>query len=144
MTQSLQWLNEKLGRLYDRNPYVGVLQIAIETLSEGECALSMPIQPEIHTNLFGVAHGGALASLADTAMGVCCATLYKRVVTIDMNINYMQSAPQGQRIRAKAWIIHNGNNTMVLESEILSGSGELLAKARGTFFVVGDFDLSHD
>ena len=37
-------------------------------------------------------------------------------------------------------VIHQGRNTMVVEAEICDGNGSLLAKARGTFFVVGKFE----
>jgi len=138
------WLWKKLTKLYDRNPFVGLLRMKIEALREGEAELSMPVIQEVHTNLFGVAHGGSLASLADTVMGVACATKRSRVVTIDMNINYIQSAPSGESVKARGWIIHHGKNTMVVEAEILDGSGQLLAKARGTFFVVGQFEQDDD
>lgn len=112
------WLWQKLTKLYDRNPFVGLLRMKIEALREGEAELSMPVIQEVHTNLFGVAHGGSLASLADTVMGVACATKRCRVVTIDMNINYIRSAQAGDMMNARGWVIHHGKNTIVVEAEI--------------------------
>ncbi|HMM21146.1 MAG TPA: PaaI family thioesterase [Selenomonadales bacterium] len=138
---SYDWLWQKMTRLLkDQNPFVGLLRMKLEALREGEAELSMPVIPEIHTNLFGAAHGGALASLADTVMGVACATKGSRVVTIDMNINYIQSAPAGEAVKACGRVIHHGKTTAVVEAEILDGDGQLLAKARGTFFVVGPLE----
>ncbi|HWR38359.1 MAG TPA: PaaI family thioesterase [Patescibacteria group bacterium] len=131
-------LRAHLQNLYDANPYVTFLQMSIDELSEAQVCLSMPIVRE-HTNLFGVAHGGALASLADTAMGVACATTGKKVLTIDMNINYIRSATVNTRIQAIGRVIHNGNHTLVAEAEILDEAGQLLAKSRGTFFAAGYF-----
>ena len=75
-------------------------------------------------------------------MGVVCATLGKKTVTLDMNINYLYSATHGDTITAYAKAIHNGQHTIVIETEHRNAAGRLLAKARGTFFVTGHYD--HD
>ena len=133
-------LKEQLPEIYSLNPFVGLLRMKIEELNAGEATLSMPIIQEIHGNLYGLAHGGASASLADTVMGVACATLGKRVVTLDMNINYLAGAVPGDTVRALGKVIHDGQNTVVVEAELSDGAGKLIAKARGTFFVIGSFE----
>ncbi len=133
-------LKQQLLKLYDSNPYVGVLRMKLEDIQIGAATLSMPVIQEIHGNLYGMAHGGASASLADTAMGVVCVTLGKRVVTLEMNINYLYSATPGDTITAFAKAIHDGQHTLVVEAELKDAAGRLLAKARGTFFVIGSFD----
>ncbi len=140
MTDRIAILKERLGNLYDRNPFVGILQLKVEDIKEGEAIVSMPVIQKVHGNIFGVAHGGAIASLADTAMGIVCATLGKKTVTLDMNINYLHSATHGETITATAKAIHNGRHTIVIEAEHHNGDGRLLAKARGTFFVTGYYD----
>lgn len=140
MTAALARIKEHLSHLYDINPFVSLLKMRIEDVREGEATLSMPVIYEIHTNLYRNAHGGALASLADTAMGVSCATLGNRVVTLDMNINYIRGAGEQPAIYCTGKVIHNGKSTMVVEAELTDGAGSLLGKARGTFFVIGKFD----
>ncbi|MDF2571670.1 MAG: paaI, partial [Sporomusa sp.] len=44
-----------------------------------------------------------------------------------------------QTITAVASLIHNGRQTMVAETEIFDDMHNLLVKARGTFFVTGNF-----
>lgn len=85
-------LKKQLTKLYDQNSFVRLLDMKIVEISEGKAVLTMAVDPNKHTNLYHVLHGGAQASLADTVMGVACATLGKRVVTIDMNINFIKSA----------------------------------------------------
>ncbi|MCX7781916.1 MAG: PaaI family thioesterase [Negativicutes bacterium] len=131
-------LKQHLLKIYKHNPFVCLLEMTIEDLAEGMVEFSMPVREDKHTNLFSMAHGGAIASLADTAMGVSCATLNKRMVTLDMNINFIKSAKPGETVRATGRVIHNGSKTMVAECEIRGEEG-LLAKARGTFFVTGKF-----
>jgi acyl-CoA thioesterase len=139
MTEQLLLLKEHLSKIYDQNPYVRLLQMSIIEFEEGRATLSMPVIGDQHTNLFHVAHGGALASLADTAMGVACATTGKKVLTLEMNLNFIQAAEPQAAIRAIGSVVHNGSRTMVAETDILDGMGNLLVKARGTFFVVGKF-----
>lgn len=140
MTDRIDRLKEKLHNLYKRNPFVGLLQMKVEDVKEGEATLAMPIIQAIHGNLYGMAHGGATASLADTAMGLACVSLGKRVVTLDMNINYIYGAADGETMTAVAKVVHNGQHTVVVEAEHRDTAGRLLAKARGTFFVVGSLD----
>lgn len=140
MATELDWLVIHLNEIYDKNPYLRLLEIKINQLEIGKAILAMPVISATHTNLYGVAHGGAVASLADTAMGVACATLGNRVVTIDMNINYIRSGQAGTTIIGVGEVIHTGLKTMVVECEIRENQGLLLAKARGTFCVIGRFE----
>ena len=135
----LGWLRKRLTKLYKRNPHVKLLQIRVADISKGTAFLEMAAEYEKHGNLHGVVHGGAVASLADTAMGVACSTLGNKVVTVDMNINFIKNAGLGI-IRAVGKVLHSGRHTMVAEAEIFDTGNVLLAKARGTFFVVGQFE----
>src|SRR4051812_41631863 len=127
VSDNLTWIRHHLAAIYDRNPYVTLLQIRIEELEQGRARLAMPVNITTHTNLYGVAHGGALASLEDTAMGVACATLKNRVVTIEMNINYIRGAQPQEAIYAEGKVIHCGKNTMVVEADICDFTGQLVA-----------------
>ena len=75
-------------------------------------------------------------------MGSVCATFDKKVVTLNMNMSYIKAALSCQTVRAVAHVLHNGRSTMVVEADLLDKNGELLAKASGTFYVVGDFSGS--
>lgn len=143
MIDGLAWLKKQVANLGDHDRFTGVLGIRAVDISEGRSALTMPIRGEVHGNIYGKAHGGALASLADTAMGLACATVGKRTVTLDMNINYVGGAAVGETVRADAKVIHSGKSTLVVECEMTS-DGRLLAKARGTFFVIGQYTNGED
>lgn len=136
----IEHLTKHLSSVYERNSFVRLLDITIAEMGEGYAILNMPVDPEKHTNLYYALHGGALASLADTAMGVSCATLGNRVVTVEMNINFIKSAGKGEIVRAQGKVIHAGRQTMVVECDMHDSSGSLLGKARGTFMVVGRFE----
>jgi uncharacterized protein (TIGR00369 family) len=143
MTEQLLLLKEHLHKMYRSNPFVDLLQISIIEMEEGMAKLIMPIATK-HTNLFNVVHGGALATLADTAMGVACAMTGKKIVTLDMNMNFIRAAEPQEVITAIARVVHNGGSTLVAETDIVDSMSNLLLKARGTFFVVGKFLPEND
>ena len=130
-------LSEAIRTFYDKNPFVQHLDMQIDYISDGKTRLVMMVDEAKHTNFYGVAHGGVLASLADTAMGSACLSVGKKVVTIEMNFNCIKPAPAGRNIVAEASILHNGSKTIIAEAEIRGEDGTLLVKARGSFFVIG-------
>jgi acyl-CoA thioesterase len=133
-------LETHLARLYDRNPFVRFLQLKVESVSEGSVVVTMPVSTDVHTNLYDIAHGGALAGLADTAMGIACASMGKRTVTLDISMNYIRAAGVQPVIKAHGKVVHNGKTTMVVEVDIVDAAEKLIAKSRATFFVVGKFE----
>ena len=137
-------LQQYLRKIYSQNSFVKLLEMKLIHVEPGNAILSMPIDPAKHTNLYNVAHGGALASLADTAMGVACASLGRRVVTLELNMNFIKAPDSGTVIRACGRVLHNGGHTLVVECDVLGEKEVLLGKARGTFYVVGKFDMEAD
>jgi acyl-CoA thioesterase len=140
MVNNIEWQKKNLVTIYDQNPYINLLDIQLDALKEGQAELSMPVIAGKHTNLYNIAHGGALASLADTVMGVACATTGKKVVTLDLNMNFIKGAIPQSEIKAYGKVVHNGKNTMVAEGEIFDSEKQLLVKSRATFFVTGMFE----
>ena len=128
-------LKEYFQETYRDNSYVKLLEMKLDHIEPGSARLSMPIKPEKHTNLYSVAHGGAMASVADTVMGVACGSLGRRVVTLEINMNFIKAAEAGTVVFAV------GRDTLVVEGEVLGQDDTLLLKARGTFYVVGKFDI---
>ncbi|WP_371371794.1 PaaI family thioesterase [Sporomusa aerivorans] len=139
MLEQSMLLKDHLLKLYSQNAFVTLLKMEILTLDTRLAKLSMPVLADMHTNLYQTAHGGALASLADTAMGMACATTGKKVVTLDMNLNYIRAAECPAALTAVGTVIHDGSRTMVAEADIVDSDGNLIVKARGTFFVTGTF-----
>ena len=134
-------LEEYFQDTYKDNSYVKLLDMKLDHIEPGMAEISMMIDPAKHTNLYQVAHGGALASIADTAMGVACGSVGRRVVTLELNMNFIKAAPSKIKVTAVGKLIHTGRNTLVADCEVVDGDGSLLLKARGTFYAVGQFDI---
>ena len=132
---------DKVNVYYRENPFVTYLGMELLEVDKGMAKLSMLASKVKHSNLLGVTHGGAIMSLADTAMGAACITNGKKTVTLDMNMNYLKAIKPETLVYAKAEVLHNGSRTLVVEADVFDEAGILYAKGRGTFFVVEKIEL---
>lgn len=136
--EHFSWLHKYYEELY-KNPILeNFLGLKAVEISEGKSVFSMKTA-EIHGNLYGTVHGGTLASVADIAMGSSCITLGKRVVTIDMSVSYIKSAPAGSTLTAIGRVISNGKTIMRATGEIYDDQDQLLVRSQASYFVTGDF-----
>jgi acyl-CoA thioesterase len=108
--------------------------INVKYLAEGRAVGVLTVKEE-HSNSQGISHGGMTAALVDTVMGIAIFTLNRRVVTLEMNLNYLAPVRAGDTLTAEARVVHRGSNTAVSEAEVYNDRKELVAKSRGTFFI---------
>lgn len=141
MPKDYDLIRRNLEITYSKNALVRLLEMKIVSCNEEGLIMSMPIVDTKHTNVHGTAHGGAICSLADTAMGMSCFAFGEKVVTVDMNINLIHNVLPGRTVFAKARVLHHGKNTMVVESAIVDDREKRVAQSRGTFFIVGKYLL---
>lgn len=127
---------EQIIKFCHENTVIDFLEIEIVDGDE----IHLELLPDArHANLYSMAHGGVLTTMADTAMGAKCLELGKRVVTVSLTINFMHAIMTGTRIKTEACVLHDGHKTMVCECRIVDVNGKLCAKADATFFVIGLF-----
>lgn len=138
MHQELTELQQQIIRFYHHNHFVEYMHVQIQPMPSGEVRLELPID-EIHTNLYGIAHGGVLMTMADTAMGAACLACNKKVVTISLTTNFLHAVPLTTKVITTAQVLHDGRHTMTCECELKSEEGKIFAKAQGTFYVLGKF-----
>lgn len=137
MKKHLAWVKKyfnKTGRAPVLEDFLGLRLTALE---EGKAGCAMTAAPK-HSNIYGTVHGGTFAAVADFAMGVACVTTGKRVVTIDMNVSYIKSAPAGSRLKAVGEVVSRGKRIMRAEGKIFCGD-LLLARAQASYYVTGEF-----
>jgi uncharacterized protein (TIGR00369 family) len=136
-TEYLSWLKNYLEETYQKPILENFLNLHILDIEKGKITYSYTIK-DLQTNFYGFAHGGALASICDVAMGVSCITLGKQVVTIDMNISYIKNVPVGNTLIAKGEVISAGKTIMRAIGEIYHNE-QLLVKSQASYFIMGDF-----
>jgi uncharacterized protein (TIGR00369 family) len=106
-------------------------------LNDDKYKIRMPIQLLLN-NSINIVHGGIIATLADTAMGVLVNNIIppnKVAVTSEIKMNYIAPG-SGTILECEAAIIHRGNKTYVTEARIYSDEGKLIAFSTGTFFIL--------
>ena len=114
------------------------LGIEIEERGDGRAKLLFRAKEE-HLNDGGIVHGGAIATLADCAMGSALASTLSEgeaPVTVEAKVNYLEPGELGTLI-AVATVRRKGKRFTVLEAEVTQEeSGEHVAYATGTFTIL--------
>jgi len=87
---------------------------------------------ERHLNAHGTVHGGALATLCDSAMGTAVAAAgADGPVTVEMKVTYLRPAEPGEVV-ADAEVRKRGKRIIVVEAEVTQ-ENETVALASATF-----------
>lgn len=126
--------------VYSINSFVKLCGMELVDVECGKVTLQMPINAAKHTNLYEVAHGGSLAALADTALGMASASVGARVVTINYTINFIKNLHAGDVATAVATVIQRGHKIIIIRVETFNKEGTLLTEMLGTMFVIGQFE----
>ena len=85
----------------------------------------------------GFAHGGIIAILLDEAMGKISKLSDERAVTAELNIEYRKPVPVDAEISVSGWQEDEKGRNRFRIGEIHDAQGNLLARGRGRFVVVG-------
>jgi len=118
-------------------PYAKFLGLQLGEVRTGEASIHLDIRDELRQNQ-GVVHGGAIASLIDTASAFAVLTqinLDERVTTTDLTIHYLRPATTG-RIAATARIVRGGRRLFVLTVDVHDEAGALIATAVTTYIKI--------
>jgi uncharacterized protein (TIGR00369 family) len=130
-------LNERLARAreaFASVPYAKFLGLECGDLSDGQASLHLEVRAELKQNQ-GVVHGGAIASLIDTASAFAVLTrldLEERVTTTDLTIHYLRPVTEG-RLTATARIVRGGRRLFVLTIDVSNNRDLLVATAVTTY-----------
>jgi uncharacterized protein (TIGR00369 family) len=117
-------------KLAKNTPYYDHLGIEVVDLERGFARLALGFKEHL-THPFGYFHGGAIASLADSAgINAVLTTLKENenAVTLEMKINFFAPV-KDTVIFAEAKVIHRGRRSAVSDVEVRSKSGTMVAKA---------------
>jgi len=115
-------------------PFSALLGAELALWDDQHVQLELPIRAEL-LQQFGFVHGGVLSYLADNALTFAGGgALGSEIVTAEYKINYLRPA-QGERLIARAALVHAGKNQAVCRCEIYAlnaGQETLCAAAQGT------------
>ncbi len=91
-----------------------------------------------HGNIIGTLHGGVIATVADSAMGVAFATTLEageRCTTVELKINFLRPFDKG-KVRAVGHVVRRGRTLGYLECDVLDEAGQLLARSSSTYMIL--------
>lgn len=117
-------------------PYAKFLGLELCEIKTGEVSVCLNVRDELKQNQ-GVVHGGAVASLIDTASAFAILTkleVEERVTTTDLTIHYLRPITAGQLI-ATARIIRSGRRLFVINVDV-GNEGRLVATAVTSYIKV--------
>ncbi|MER3446862.1 MAG: PaaI family thioesterase [Candidatus Dadabacteria bacterium] len=119
-------------------PFWKLLGIEVTEMGEGYAKLVMPFDERL-TQPYGLIHGGALFSIADSAAAVAIGSVVepeRKFVTIEMKINFLLPVKDGI-MEAEARIIRKGKRIIPVDIDI-SNKERLIAKATATYIILDD------
>lgn len=126
-----------IKQIWSSSAFMNLLKIEIDEIHCGGATVKMPIDFDIHTNHWLGVHGGALAALADTVMGITGASVGEVVQTLSFNINFISNLPGTGTAIVKSQVKHHGQTTMVIMAEMTDEQNNLLAAITTTMFIAG-------
>ena len=117
-------------------PFERYLGIKIIETKDGYAKVKMPYREEF-TNPQGLIHGGAIASLADTAMAVAIFSkyLHSSFYTVKLEIKFRSPSKRGE-IFAEANIVNKRGKFIFGRVEVKDDKGKLLAQVSTTFCLI--------
>jgi uncharacterized protein (TIGR00369 family) len=91
-----------------------------------------------HHNPMGTVHGGILCTLADSAMGMAFASTLgegESFTTLEIKVNYLRPVFE-EKLVAIAKVVHRGRTVGLVECDVTTEDGKLVARAVSTCSVL--------
>jgi uncharacterized protein (TIGR00369 family) len=118
------------------SPYGKLLGLTASEVSEDRVRVRLPFRPEV-TTVGEMVHGGAIASLIDTAATAAAwasprATLEARGTTVGFSLSFLAPGLGGD-LFGDARVVKRGGSLCVIEVDVVNEGGDLIARALVTY-----------
>jgi uncharacterized protein (TIGR00369 family) len=123
---------------WDEVYFPTLLGLEVEEIRTDYCRMRLPWRKEL-TQPAGVVHGGAIASLVDSVVVPAIGSGYderRNFVTIDMQLQYHGAVVEEDMV-AEGWVTMRGRSIVFCEADVVTRSGQRVAKAMLTYRVLG-------
>jgi uncharacterized protein (TIGR00369 family) len=135
-TKGLPSGDDLIRQFLPASPYVGHLGIQLTAIQPSVAQLSLPFTDALVTT-GTIVHGGAIASLIDTAAAVATWSNAEvpaniRGVTVNLTVTYLAVASK-EDLQAVARVLHRGRSLVSLDVEVRSASGNAIARGLVTY-----------
>ena len=128
----------RLDEAFALVPYARLLGIEFVSAERGAATFALEVREEL-TRMGGLLHGGAVASLLDTAAAFAVHTVLepeKHTVTIDLTLHFLRPVTSG-RVEARARVLREGRRVCIIVAEATDSNGALTATMTTTYLKQG-------
>jgi len=122
--------------LFARDMTAQRLGMTLEVVTMGAATLSMTVTEDM-LNGHGVAHGGYVFTLADTAFAYACNGENVATLAQHCQITFVAPGKQDERLTATATELSKTGRSGLYDVEVRGGDGRLVAAFRGASRTVG-------
>ncbi|HEY8560259.1 MAG TPA: PaaI family thioesterase [Pyrinomonadaceae bacterium] len=115
-------------------PYPALLGFELVDLKFGEAVLKLNMRDELRQP-YGILHGGATASLIDTAMAfasITCLAEGEQSTTIDLTVHYLRPHTEGE-VFCTAKVVRDGKRILTVSAEVVNKDEKLIATALSSY-----------
>jgi len=123
---------------WDETYFPKLIGLAVEEVRADYCRMRLPWRSEL-TQPAGVVHGGAIAALVDSVVVPAIGSGYEErqaFVTIDMQLQYRGAVVREDMV-GEGWVTVRGRSIVFCEAEVVTASGQPVAKGMLTYRVLG-------
>ncbi len=127
----------RIQKMLDNLAFAKLIGIELDQINAGVATLGFEVRKDLTQNN-GVVHGGAIASLIDTATAFAIVSVLpagERATTVDLTVSYLRPLTAG-RARATARVIRAGRRLIAVSAEVLDDGGKLVATALTTYIKI--------
>ncbi|HUO33454.1 MAG TPA: PaaI family thioesterase [Candidatus Acidoferrum sp.] len=133
MSKRLEALEKMTRGELPAPPIARLLGFDLTSICRGEAVIEMDAS-EKHANPMGTLHGGVLCDIADAAMGMAYASTLaddESFTTLELKINFLRPV-WNERLRATGRVVKGGKTVGLVECDVTTPSGTLVARATST------------
>ncbi|MCP4134511.1 MAG: PaaI family thioesterase [bacterium] len=124
---------EYAKNIVGQEPLSRLLGITVEEVREGYARCSLTIKPE-HLNAVERSHGAVISAVAGQALSIASNSTGVMALVINVNLNFISSASEGERIFSESSSLNIGKKVSVWKVEVRGKEDRLIASGEGTFY----------
>ncbi len=120
--------------VFAKVPFLKLIGMELVDLNAGEAIVRLKMRDELRQP-HGLLHGGATASVIDTAMAfavVTCLAENEKASTVDLTVHYLRPVTEGA-IVCTAKIVKAGKRLLTVSAEVVNDEEKLIATALSTY-----------
>lgn len=127
-------LLEIAHKVFREVPFNKLLGMELVELKVGTAVLRLKVRDELRQP-HGLLHGGATASVIDTAMAFAVVSMLgegEKASTVDLTVHYLRPVVKGE-IVCTAKIVRGGKRLLTVSAEVVNTENKLIATAISTY-----------